>query len=137
MSAQIRTSLNREVYRNFHTETVSFYVYDENCDFAGGKYDYAAWRFLGNASIYYPAIKGDMTPVIVSPNTLPSGRTFPQVHVTNLHQANEFYQAYAEVFVEHSAIEAERAEWAAAMANAEAAEVRARELLNPSVTPPF
>lgn len=138
MSAQIRSQINREIFRNLKSDTISFYVYDASSEHAGTAYDYAAWRFLGNASVYTPQIGGDLQPVIITPNTLPMGYEFPQVHVHNLRQATAFYQAYAEVYIERAAIQAERDSWTETMREAEAAEARARAILSDSpAVPPF
>ncbi len=137
MSAQIRSEVRREVFSNFQTLSVTFYVYNPHSYFAGRATDRCAWEMLGMAAIYTPAVGHDHSPVIASSNPIPGLPAFPQVHLNNLRQATSFYEAMAEAFLQSAAIEAERAEWAERlqadynlMAEAEAAEQRAHATLS-------
>lgn len=128
MSAQIRVNYTHEVRRYSSNDGWDFYVRDENTPYS---FEDGKWSYLGHAGIYFPIMdQNQYYPYIVSPNAA-AGAPFPQVHVETLAQVMRFYEAYAETVLARSAIEAERAEWAATMLAAEAAEVRARELLNP------
>lgn len=133
MSAHIRSQFSRDDYGNWQCETISFFVYDPNSPFVGTSYEASAWRFLGNASRYLPAIPGyNSHPIHLATVAAPNMPEAPITFADTWSDAGRYFEAYAEMWLSIAGIEAERESWFGAMREAEAAEARAHAILTDS-----